>query len=113
MINKLLEQQLDQVRSAAVQTALQLARENLDVTVVVFANRSYKILHGEFASVGAGAPGRRAHDMLTLDRPHPDWCALARGFGVEAGRAADLGEFARQLQRGLDSSGPYLVELLL
>jgi acetolactate synthase-1/2/3 large subunit len=90
-----------------------MARESLDVTIVVFANRAYQILHGEFANVGAGAPGRRATDMLTLDRPVLDWCALARGHGVEAGQAADLDTFARQLQRGLASEGPYLIELLL
>ena len=90
-----------------------LARESLDVTVVVFANRAYQILRGEFANVGAGAPGQRATDMLTLDRPALDWCALARGHGVEAGQAADLQAFARQLQRGLACRGPYLIELLL
>jgi acetolactate synthase-1/2/3 large subunit len=90
-----------------------MARESLDVTIVVFANRAYQILRGEFANVGAGAPGQRATDMLTLDRPALDWCALARGHGVESGQASDLEAFARQLQRGLASDGPYLIELLL
>jgi len=90
-----------------------MARENLDVTVIVFANRSYKILHTELANVGAGTPGRRAHDMLTLDRPNLDWVELAKGFGVEAGRAASLEEFAQQFRRGLARRGPYLVELVI
>ena len=90
-----------------------MARESLDVTIVVFANRAYQILRGEFANVGAGAPGQRATDMLTLDRPALDWRALARGHGVEAGQAADLGAFARELRRGLACEGPYLIELLL
>jgi acetolactate synthase-1/2/3 large subunit len=90
-----------------------MARESLPVTIVVFANRAYRILRGEFDHVGAGAPGRRALDMLSLDRPNLDWCALARGHGVEAAQAADLGSFARQLRRGLASSGPYLIELLV
>src|SRR3546814_7534853 len=55
-----------------------MARENLDVTVVIFANRSYNILRGELANVGAANPGPRAIDMLTLDRPDPDWVALAK-----------------------------------
>jgi acetolactate synthase-1/2/3 large subunit len=38
---------------------------------------------------------------------------LARGHGVESGQASDLEAFARQLQRGLASDGPYLIELLL
>ena len=96
-----------------LQTLWTMAREGLDVTVIVFANRSYKILHGELANVGAGEPGRKANDMLTLDRPHLDWIALARGHGVEARRATTLDEFARELQHGLDIHGPYLVELVL
>jgi acetolactate synthase-1/2/3 large subunit len=90
-----------------------MARENLDVTVIVFANRSYKILHVELANVGAGVPGRRANDMLTLDRPNLDWIELAKGFGVEAGRAASLEELAQQFRRGLARRGPYLVELVM
>ena len=39
-----------------------MAREILDVTIVLFANRSYQILHGEFANVGAG---RRASAPAT------------------------------------------------
>ena len=34
-----------------------MARESLDVTIIVLANRAYQILRGEFANVGAGAPG--------------------------------------------------------
>lgn len=90
-----------------------MAREELDVTVIVFANRSYQILRAELANVGAGAPGRKATDMLTLDRPNLDWVALAKGCGVEAGRAASLDELARQFERGLARRGPYLIELVM
>jgi acetolactate synthase-1/2/3 large subunit len=90
-----------------------LSRENLDVTVLVFANRAYNILKGELANVGAGTPGARARDMLTLDRPELDWLALARGHGVESGRATTLDELAVELERGFARRGPYLVELLI
>ncbi len=89
-----------------------MARESLDVTIVVFANRAYQILRGEFANVGAGAPGQRATDMLTLDRPALDWCALARGHGVESGRAATWAVGAADAARP-GGQGPYLIELLL
>lgn len=36
------------------------AREGLSVTTVVFANRTYQILKGEFKNVGAGEPGPSA-----------------------------------------------------
>jgi len=90
-----------------------MAREGLDVTVIVFANRAYQILRGELAGVGASAPGRRANDMLTLDRPDLDWLALAKGHGVEAGKATNLEELAVQLKRGLAVAGPYLIELVI
>src|SRR5262249_38620389 len=90
-----------------------MARENLDVTVVLLANRSYQILHGELRNMGAGTPGQRAQDMLTLDRPNLDWVALARGHGVEAAQAVSLEELAQQLQRAFARRGPYLIELLI
>lgn len=90
-----------------------MARESLNVTVVVLANQSYAILKGEFANVGAGAPGQKATDMMTLDRPALDWVALAKGHGIEAARAHNLEEFARQFQRALAVKGPYLIELMI
>lgn len=96
-----------------LQSLWTMARENLDVLVLVFANSAYQILRGELANMGAGTPGRRARDMLMLDRPVIDWVALARGHGVEAGRAATLDELAQQMQRGLARRGPYLVEVVL
>ena len=89
-----------------------MARENLDVTVIVLANRSYQILRTELISMAAGTPGQRATDMLTLDRPHLDWIALARGLGVEGTRAATLEAFASGLKAAFSRRGPYLVELL-
>jgi acetolactate synthase-1/2/3 large subunit len=89
------------------------AREGLDVTTVILDNRSYAILKGELANVGAGDAGRKAHDMMELDRPALDWVALAHGMGVEAGRATTLEELYRQLGAGLRSEGPYLIDLVL
>ncbi len=64
------------------------AREGLDVTTIVFANRTYQILKGEFAGVEAGEPGRKALDMLNIDNPALDWVSLAKGMGVP-GRAVE------------------------
>ena len=95
-----------------VQALWTMARENLDVTVVMFANRAYQILHTELRAMGAGTPGERARDMLTLDRPDLDWVALARGHGVEGSRATTLDELAAQLKRAFSRRGPYLIELV-
>lgn len=50
-----------------------MARENLDVTVVIFANRAYRILVGELANVGGGVPRANASAMLALGRSYLDW----------------------------------------
>ena len=104
-----------QADGSALYTAQSLwtqARENLDVLTVIFANRSYAILRGELAGVGAN-PGRKALDMLSLDDPPIDWVSLARGYGVEARRAADAAELVAAFQAGLARRGPFLVEALL
>ena len=89
------------------------AREGLDVTTVVFANRTYAILKHELANVGAGNPGRKAADRLEIGRPDLDWVAMARGMGVAGGRAATAEEFADLLARGLATPGPFLIEAVL
>jgi acetolactate synthase-1/2/3 large subunit len=89
------------------------AREGLDVTTVVFANRSYEILLGELARVGAGNAGRTALDMLDLRRPDLDFVTLARGMGVPGRRADTVAGFASALEEGLATPGPYLVELVI
>ena len=89
------------------------AREGLDVTTVILNNRSYAILKGELANVGAKNAGRTAHAMMEIDRPALDWVSLARGMGVEAGSTATMEEFDRQLDAGLRSQGPYLIDLQL
>ena len=90
-----------------------MAREGLNATVVVFANRAYQILRGELIGVGAGEPGPRANQMLSLDNPALDWTALARGMGVPATRADDLASFADQFARSLATPGPSLIELVV
>jgi acetolactate synthase-1/2/3 large subunit len=96
-----------------VQALWTQAREGLDVTTVVFANRTYAILRHELGGVGAGTPGPKAADMLDIGRPDLDWVAMARGMGVPAGRATTAEEFSKQLAAGLAAPGPYLVEAVL
>ncbi len=96
-----------------VQSLWTMARENLDITILVFANRSYRILHGELRNVGVNNPGPRAVDMLTLNRPDLNWVDMARGMGVEGTRVSEVTDLARALEAGLASSGPYLIEIEL
>jgi acetolactate synthase-1/2/3 large subunit len=88
------------------------ARENLNITTVIFANRAYAILKAELASAAAN-PGRRSLDMLEIGRPDIDWVSLAGSVGVSGCRVSTLEEFAGALHRGLENDGPGLIEVPL
>jgi len=90
-----------------------MARERLDVTTVVFANRSYKILGVELGRVGVDEPGPKAKAMLDLRDPEIDWVALAQGFGVEASRADSIEAFDDQFADAMAGRGPRLIEAVI
>lgn len=89
------------------------AREQLDVITIIFANRSYAILHNELKMVGAGEPGRNARRMLDLDQPAFDWVHMANAAGVEAARATELNAFIDILRAAISRKGPFLIEALI
>jgi acetolactate synthase-1/2/3 large subunit len=89
------------------------AREGLDVTTVVFANRTYQILKGEFAGVDAGEPGRKALDMLNIDNPALDWVSLAKGMGVQAQSVTTAEDFSNVLTNSVREKGPRLIEVVM
>jgi acetolactate synthase-1/2/3 large subunit len=89
------------------------AREQLDITTVIFSNRSYAILNMELERTGAATAGRTAKSLLDLSRPTIDFTALAAGMGVPASRAVTAGELAAQLRNALAEPGPHLIEAAL
>jgi acetolactate synthase-1/2/3 large subunit len=90
-----------------------MAREGLNVTTVVFANRAYAVLKREFSYLGVGNPGARALDMFEIGRPDLDWVQLAKGMGVPGIRVRSLDAFGKALRAGLDGEGPTLIEVPL
>jgi acetolactate synthase-1/2/3 large subunit len=89
------------------------ARESLNVTTVVLANRSYATLVKEFANVGAVSASGKALDMFDLGRPVIDWVKLAQGFGVPGERVATMEDFNRAFAASVTSPGPYLIEVVI
>ncbi|MBI1396359.1 MAG: acetolactate synthase large subunit [Betaproteobacteria bacterium] len=85
------------------------AREKLDVINVVFANRIYKILHGELLAVGA-QPGHASNELFDLARPTLDWVKLAQSMGVEATHVDTLEGFADVFASACARRGPMLIE---
>jgi acetolactate synthase-1/2/3 large subunit len=86
------------------------AREKLPVATLLLNNRSYAILLGEYAKVGA-EPGKTASDMMSLDDPAIDWSSIARGFGVEARAVGTLEELRDALAKALTLDGPMLIDV--
>jgi acetolactate synthase I/II/III large subunit len=89
------------------------AREGLNVTTVVLANRSYAILNMELHRVGADAEGPLARRLLDLTDPELDFVALSRGMGVPARRVESAEELNAALDASLAEPGPALIEAAL
>ena len=95
----------------SLQAIWTIAREKLDVTICIWANRAYAILKGELAGVGVEHAGRQAHNMLSLADPPLDWVALAKGMGVEGARVTTAEAFAEVFAAAVGRKGPFLIEL--
>lgn len=89
------------------------ARENLDITTLVFSNRAYKILKVELGRVGALGDGPKAARLLELRDPELKWVEIANGMGVEATRAQTIEQFIDQFRDAMSRPGPRLIEAML
>jgi acetolactate synthase-1/2/3 large subunit len=96
-----------------LQSLWTLARESLDVTVLICSNRRYRILQVELQRAGVSEPGPNADSLTDLSRPDIDWVGLGRSFGVPSARAASVVELTRELDEALAERGPRLIELVL
>jgi acetolactate synthase-1/2/3 large subunit len=96
-----------------IQSLWTMAREQLNVTVVIFNNRSYGILNMELARVGADGGGSKARAQLDLSEPDLDVAQIARGFGVPSERAQTGEELIAALERAVAAPGPHLIEVLV
>jgi acetolactate synthase I/II/III large subunit len=88
------------------------AREGLDVTTVVCANGSYRILQAEMRRAGDAA-GPASGPLTDLRDPSLGWVSLAAGAGVPARRAETAEDLVAALGEALAEPGPHLVEAVL
>ena len=89
------------------------AREGLNVTTILCANRAYRILQIELQRAGVAEPGPKARSFIDLSGPELDWVALARGFGGPGVRVETADDLVRELERALAEPGPHLIEAIL
>ncbi len=90
-----------------------MARSGLNVTVVILANRSYRILANEMSKIGAGSPDATTMPLMSLEDPAPDWVKIAEGHGVRGLRVSDAGTLADAIARAMAEPGPTLIEAVM
>lgn len=96
-----------------IQALWTMAREQLNVTSIIFNNKSYAILNMELQRVGATGKGDKARSQLDIGNPGLDFVQLAQGMGVQAVRATTAEEFNRALENALRTPGPHLIEAVV
>lgn len=89
-----------------------MAREKLDIAILLFSNRAYRILEGEMKGVGVEKQGRVADALFGLDNPEIDWCKMAESMGVAAVRVDRAEELAPAFADAIAHPGPKLVEIV-
>lgn len=103
----------DGAAAYTVQALWSMARENLNVTTVIFANRTYAILNIELQRLQTGSLGPKALSMCDLGSPELRWVEIAKGFGVDARRATTCAELIEQYSSAMKSDRPQLIEVVL
>jgi acetolactate synthase-1/2/3 large subunit len=96
-----------------IQSLWTMAREQLDVTVVIFNNRGYAILDAELARIDGQDAGEKARTLLELGDPDLDFTKLGSGFGVASRRVEVAEELTGALEEALAEPGPHLIEAVL
>jgi acetolactate synthase-1/2/3 large subunit len=96
-----------------IQSLWTMAREELDVTAVIFNNRSYAILNIELQRVEAQGAGPRAREQLDLAGPDLDFVKIADGLGVPAVRVDNGEQLVAALERAIAEPGPHLIEAVV
>ncbi len=93
-----------------VQSLWTQARENLNVTTVVYANNTYEIIKVELARAGIETPGPRAGALADFRNDPLDWVNIAKGHGVAGVRVEKAEDLVREMEAALAEPGPHLIE---
>ena len=110
---KVIALQADGSAMYTLQALWTMAREALDITVVLLNNRSYAILNIEMERVGVAESSTKARSLLDLSNPDLDWVKLAEGMGVAAEQVVSVEQFDDAMGKAMATPGPYLIEVIL
>ena len=95
-----------------IQSLWTQAREQLNVTSVIFANRKYNILNIEYGRLGVTDVGPIAASLFDIGNPDIDWAMMANSFGVPSATARSAEELCSLLQQSYREAGPFLIQVL-
>jgi acetolactate synthase-1/2/3 large subunit len=96
-----------------IQSLWTMARESLNITIILCANHRYGILQTELRRSGAALDRPATARLTALDSPKVDWVSIAQGYGVPGRRVTNIEEFNTALATGCNTTGPYLIEAQL
>ncbi len=89
-----------------------LAREGVDVTTVILANRRYRILDFELQRLGLTSVAR-GRPLTDLTNPSINFVQLAESLGVPAEQVDSTEALARAMQRSFAEPGPRLIVAMM
>lgn len=96
-----------------IQALWTIMAEQLDVTTIIFNNRSYAILNIELERVGAESVGPKAKSQLDLSQPEIDFVSIAKGMGMPAEKATTAKELNKALKKAFSEPGPHLIDAVV
>jgi acetolactate synthase-1/2/3 large subunit len=96
-----------------IQSLWTMAREQLNVTSIIFNNASYSVLNVELERVGAEEPGPKAKSQLDLRGPVLNFAQLGQGMGVHAVRVTTAEDLIKAMEYAFAHPGPHLIEAVV
>ena len=96
-----------------IQALWTMAREQLNVTTIIFNNASYSVLNIELERVGAEEAGAKAKSQLDLRGPVLNFAEMAHGMGLHGVRVDTAEGMAKAMEYALGMPGPHLIEVMI
>ena len=96
-----------------IQSLWTMVREQLDVTVVIFNNRAYKILDVELERADMRDVGPKATALVNLAEPELDFVKLGAGLGIPSLRVDTAEALIGVLEQVIADPGPHLIEVVI
>ncbi|MBT3312392.1 MAG: acetolactate synthase large subunit [Desulfobacterales bacterium] len=89
------------------------AREGLNITTLICANRSYDIIKWEVARSGNIEPGPNAQSLTDITNPEVNYVSISKGLGVPAVSVNTAESLIEEFNRAINEPGPHLIEMVL